>query len=131
MPSGNGATHHDFLISEDSAEPSLSNARSVCAQFDLTDGEAVKVIKLIIAVVDQWQAHFKLHEVTDKDIEELVAFIDSDDLLAERRNFELQCHPSSHAVALLAQLRPDDLKPHGKSWPAVSGWPTQVDAQVP
>ena len=87
VTSGNGAVAHEFLISEDSPEPLLSNAMLVCPQFDLTPNEAAKEIRKLIEVVDQWQGHFKACGVVDRDIAELAGFIDSDALRHERQHF--------------------------------------------
>jgi serine/threonine-protein kinase HipA len=87
VTSGNGAVAHEFLISEDSSEALLSNAMHGCLQFDLTREEAENEIQKIIASIEGWKTHFKACGVTEKDIEELAAFIDSNALLHERKTF--------------------------------------------
>lgn len=87
VPTGSGAIEHEFLIGEDSKEPLLSNAMSVCAQFELTPNEASHEIKLIISVVNGWKAHFSECGVTPGGILVLESIIDRDDLLAQRQTF--------------------------------------------
>lgn len=87
LPTNSGDTDHQFLISYDSAEPTLANALSICSEFDLEPKKAAKEIASLIQVVGNWQMHFKDAGVTDSDIEELRGWIDTEFLLNERKSF--------------------------------------------
>ena len=88
VPTGSGATAHEFLIAEDSPEPTLANAMGVCAQFDLSPQRAALQVAEIIGIVNSWQPHFRACGVSERDIAELALVIDRDDLLNERVNFD-------------------------------------------
>jgi hypothetical protein len=42
----------------------------------------------VIAVVNTWKEHFEQVRVTTSDVAHLAAFIDGDELLAQRRDFD-------------------------------------------
>ena len=88
VPTGSGATAHEFLIAEDSPEPTLANAMGVCAQFDLSPQRAALEVVAIIGIVNSWQSHFRACGVSERDIAELALVIDREDLLNERVNFD-------------------------------------------
>jgi serine/threonine-protein kinase HipA len=54
----------------------------------LLPAEAAQEVAQVIAVVDTWQAHFANVGVSNRDIESLARFIDSDELLTQRRIFD-------------------------------------------
>jgi serine/threonine-protein kinase HipA len=87
VTTGNGAIDHEFLIGEDSPAPLLSNAMSVCAQFDLTPEQARNEIISIIGIVNGWQDHFSQYGISHGDILALAVFIDDADLLKQREAF--------------------------------------------
>lgn len=88
VPTGSGATEHQFFISETSREPSLKEAMGVCAVFNLTPAEAAVDVAEIIAKVNGWKSFFVGLGVTARDLEELEALIDSESLLAQRIEFD-------------------------------------------
>ena len=94
-PTGSGATRHQFLIGEDSAEPSLHEAMGVCAQFDLAPQQAAQEVARLIGVVNTWQNHYRHCGVLQRDLDELKPVIDRDDLLAQRANFKLGDYPDT------------------------------------
>lgn len=87
VPTGSGAVEHEFMISEDSREPLLSNCLEVCQQFGLTPEAATHVITEIVQIINGWHDHFSACGVSDRDIAELESIIDSDSLLGERLSF--------------------------------------------
>ena len=95
VPAGSGATRHQFLIGEDSAEPSLHEAMGVCAQFDLAPEQAAQEAAKLIDVVNTWQDHYRRCGVTQRDIDELKPVIDRSDLLAQRANFNPRDYPDT------------------------------------
>jgi serine/threonine-protein kinase HipA len=60
---------------------------SQCTLFGLAPSAAKAQVLQVIAVVDQWQAHFKACGVTDADIVSLAERIDGSELLEQRRGF--------------------------------------------
>ncbi|OIQ65120.1 hypothetical protein GALL_533250 [mine drainage metagenome] len=84
------------MISEISREPSLSEAMTVANAFDLSPLEAANAVLKIIAVVNDWQLHFRSVGVSEADITELAAFIAAPDLLAQRQSFSAD--PYSKAI---------------------------------
>jgi serine/threonine-protein kinase HipA len=89
VPTGSGALEHQFMISNVSRAPLLSEAMSVADDFELSPREAGAAILKLIAVVNHWQLHFRSLGVTEPDIAELAAHIDAPDLLAQRRTFSI------------------------------------------
>lgn len=87
VPTGSGATQHEFLIGEESREPSLSGAIGGCAHFGLTPHRAANETAAVIAVVNTWQDHFRACGIPARDIAELSAVIDRADLLQARTSF--------------------------------------------
>ena len=88
VPTGSGATEHQFFISETSKEPSLDEAMSVCAVFNLTPTEAAADVAEIIATVNGWKSFFVGLGITARDLEEIEPLIDSESLLAQRTGFD-------------------------------------------
>lgn len=87
VPTGSGATQHEFLIGENSSEPSLREAMSVCSQFGFTPAAATRTVVKIIRVIGTWKIHFRACGVSKHDIAELESVIDREDLLEQRMNF--------------------------------------------
>ena len=87
VPTGSGALTHQFMISNTSREPSLSEAMTVVDDFDLSPPDAANAVLQIIAVVNEWQSHFRSVGVTEADITEIAALVDAPDLLAQRQSF--------------------------------------------
>lgn len=106
VPTGSGATEHQFLISDDSHEPLLTNAMTVAADFDLSPAEASAEITQLIRVVDDWQSHFRACGVTARDLTELAEIIDRPELLSQRRQFA----SLAQSLKPLAKKRPKRTK---------------------
>jgi serine/threonine-protein kinase HipA len=98
VPTGSGALAHQFMITDTSREPSLYEAMRVVNDFDLPPLEAAKVVLEIIAVVNDWQNHFRSLAVTESDIGEIAAFIDAPDLLVQRQTFSAAPYVNSGKV---------------------------------
>ena len=92
VPTGSGALEHQFMISDISREPSLSEAMTVADDFDLSPLDAAHAVLKIIAVVNDWQSHFRSLGVTEPDITEIAAFVDAPDLLAQRQSFGVDAY---------------------------------------
>jgi serine/threonine-protein kinase HipA len=92
VPTGSGALEHQFMISDTSREPSLSAAMTVVDDFDLSPLEAANAVLKIIAVVNEWQSHFRSVGVTQADITEIAALVDAPDLLAQRQSFSAEAY---------------------------------------
>jgi len=99
VPTGSGALEHQFMISDTSRAPSLREAMTVADDFDLSPLAAAGTVAHIIAVVNEWQSHFRSVGVTESDITELAALIDAPDSLAQRQSF------SAEAAAQAAKPR--------------------------
>jgi serine/threonine-protein kinase HipA len=89
VPTGSGALEHQFMISDTSREPSLLEAMTAADAFDLSPQAAANAVLQIIAVVNDWQRHFRSVGITETDIAELAAFIDAPALLAQRQSFSV------------------------------------------
>jgi len=87
VPTGSGAYEHQFMISDTSREPSLAQAMSAAIHFEMTPLAAAKEIVRIIGVVNTWQNHFRALGVTERDMRQLVEFIDAPELLEQRQTF--------------------------------------------
>jgi serine/threonine-protein kinase HipA len=87
QPANSGQGHQEFLVGDDGAESSLTNAMSQCAMFELSSAQAAQEVLRVIAVVDTWQRHFRSCGVSEADIASLAERIDGDMLLPQRRGF--------------------------------------------
>jgi serine/threonine-protein kinase HipA len=94
VTTGSGALEHQFMISDNSRQPSLADAMTVARDFELSPLNAAKEVAALIAVVNSWKAHFQSLGVTDRDLAEIGAFIDAPDLLTQRLSFS----PAAYAV---------------------------------
>lgn len=94
-PTGSGALAHQFMVSETSREPSLEEAMSGAESFNLSPLDAAHAVASIIAVVNEWQTHFRALGVTESDIVEVAALIDAPDLLAQRQSFNADVYAGS------------------------------------
>ncbi len=92
VPTGSGALAHQFMISETSREPSLAEAMTGAESFNLSPVDAANEVANIIAVVNEWQAHFQAAGVTPSDIAEVAALMDAPDLLEQRRAFSVDAY---------------------------------------
>lgn len=96
VPTGSGALAHQFMISDTSREPSLLEAMTAVSDFDLSPLEAANAVLKIIAVVNEWQSHFRSVGVTQADITEIAALVDAPDLLAQRRSFSAEAYAQAN-----------------------------------
>ena len=92
VPTGSGALEHQFMISDTSREPSLAEAMTGGDDFDLRPLAAANAVLKIIAVVNDWQNHFRSVGVTEPDITEIAALVDAPDLLAQRQSFSADAY---------------------------------------
>lgn len=106
VPTGSGATRHEFSIGEDSHEPSLPDAIGGCAHFGLTPRRAALETAGVIAAVNTWQQHFRSCGVSRHDIAELGAVIDRADLLQARTGFNVDDYPEAARAAGRRVRRP-------------------------
>ena len=93
VPTGSGALEHQFLISDTSRQPLLSNAMQVASDFELSQTQGAQQIAKIMSVVDGWKAHFLACGVTASDVEQIAALIDSKELMAQRARFKVSDFP--------------------------------------
>jgi serine/threonine-protein kinase HipA len=87
LPSNSGQGYQEFICGAHGRDSTLDNAMSECEAFGLTPTEAAQAVAQVIAVVNTWQAHFAQVGVADADIGHLAAFIDGNELLAQRQGF--------------------------------------------
>jgi len=67
-------------------------ARVAPVDFDSSPLEAANAVFKIIAVVNEWQSHFLSVGVTEPDITEIAALVDTPDLLAQRQSFSADAY---------------------------------------
>lgn len=95
LPSNSGQGYQEFNCGAQGHDSTLDNAMSECAAFGLSPAEAAEQVVRVIAVVNTWQAHFAKVGVSAVDIEHLATFIDGDELLKQRSDFD----PDQYLVA--------------------------------
>jgi len=89
LPSNSGQGYQEFTCGVEGRDSTLSNAMSQCDAFGLLPAEAAADVAAVIGVVDTWQTHFAEAGVTARDIESLSERIDGDELLLQRRAFDV------------------------------------------
>lgn len=87
LPTHSGQGYQEFICGAHGRDSTLDNAMSECEAFGLTPTDAAQAVAQVIAVVNTWQAHFAQVGVADADIGHLAAFIDGNELLAQRQGF--------------------------------------------
>lgn len=97
LPTNSGQGHQEFICGNDGRDSTLDNAMSQCEAFGLSPAAAAREVVRVMAVVDQWQAHFAAAGVSACDVATLAEHIDSDALLEERRRFDPARHESAKA----------------------------------
>lgn len=97
LPTNSGQGHQEFICGNDGRDSTLDNAMSQCEAFGLSPAAAAREVVRVMAVVDQWQAHFAAAGVSARDVASLAEHIDSDALLEERRRFDPARHESEKA----------------------------------
>jgi serine/threonine-protein kinase HipA len=67
---------------------------TVVDDFAMSPLEVINAVLKIIAVVNEWQSHFRSAGATEVDITEIAASIDAPDLLARRQSFSAEAYAS-------------------------------------
>jgi serine/threonine-protein kinase HipA len=88
LPTNSGQGFQEFVCGAHGRDSTLENAMSQCDAFGLLPVEAAAEATRVIEVVNVWKEHFARAGVTQQDIESLAERIDSDELLAQRTNFD-------------------------------------------
>lgn len=94
LPSNSGQGFQEFICGTAGRDSSFDNAMSECEALGLLPAEASQEVASVIAVVNSWQTHFAQVGVSAADIDHLAAFIDDDELLMQRRQFD----PRSYVI---------------------------------
>lgn len=87
LPSGQALGFQQMRVGEAEADSTLANALSMSSLFLLKPAEAVREVRGVVQVVEQWQRHFKRCGVTPRDIEILSEQIDRGFLKEQRREY--------------------------------------------
>jgi serine/threonine-protein kinase HipA len=87
LPSGQALGFQQMRVGEQEADSTLDNALSQVAMFSLTKNEALKELRAVVRVVDDWKQHFKSCGVTRGDIDSYVEQIDRPFLLDQRAQY--------------------------------------------
>jgi serine/threonine-protein kinase HipA len=74
-------------VGDQQADATLVNALSMSRMFSLTRTQAVDEVRAVVAVVDDWQAHFAQCGVTAGDIDLYAQHIDRPFLQEQRAEF--------------------------------------------
>jgi serine/threonine-protein kinase HipA len=94
LPTNSGQGFQEFICGAEGRDSTLSNAMSECRSFGLQRSEAAAEVVAVIQVVETWKEHFHGTGVTQRDIDSLAERIDSDELAAQRVDFD----PLKHAA---------------------------------
>jgi serine/threonine-protein kinase HipA len=87
LPSGQALGYQQMRIGAEHADSTLANAMSMSASFGLARDDAAREVRLVIAAVERWTAHFQACGVTRGDLEILSEQIDRPFLREQRRGF--------------------------------------------
>jgi serine/threonine-protein kinase HipA len=90
VPTNSGQGRQEFGIGDEGRDSTLSNAMSQCSSFGLSANQAAIEVSRVIRVVDRWQEHFTACGVSPADVEVLAQRIDGQELLSQRRGFEVE-----------------------------------------
>ncbi len=88
LPSNSGQGYQEFACGTQGQDSTLANAMSECDAFGLTPAQAAQEVARVVAVVNNWQAHFRQMGVSTADIAHLATFIDGPELLGQRQGFD-------------------------------------------
>jgi len=94
LPTNSGQGTQEFICGAQGRDSTLANAMSQCEAFGLLPQEAAAEVEAVIAVVNDWQAHFAQAGVTARDIESLVQRIDGEALRGQREAFDAAAYRS-------------------------------------
>jgi serine/threonine-protein kinase HipA len=87
LPSGQALGFQQMRVGEQEADSTLDNALSQVAMFALNKNEALKEVRAVVRVVDDWKQHFKSCGVTRGDIDSYAEQIDRPFLLEQRAQY--------------------------------------------
>ena len=88
LPTNSGQGYQEFICGSHGQESTLANAMSQCEAFGLHPSEAAAEVMVVIAVVNDWQKHFALAGVSERDLQSLAERIDAGELLGQRDSFD-------------------------------------------
>jgi serine/threonine-protein kinase HipA len=87
VPTGQALAYQQMRVGSAGADSTLANALSESAQFGLPKKDAENDVRLVVAVVNGWRAHFRNCGVREADIEALAGQIDRHVMLEQRRSW--------------------------------------------
>jgi serine/threonine-protein kinase HipA len=87
LPSGQALGFQQMRVGEEEADSTLANALSMAPMFALKKDAAVKQVREVVAVVNEWQQHFSECGVTRGDIDLYADQVDRAFLADQRREF--------------------------------------------
>lgn len=87
LPSGQALGFQQMRVGEAEADSTIENALSMARLFALDANQAVKEVRTVARVVDQWKDHFKSQRVSRHDIDLYAQHIDRPFLEAQRQAY--------------------------------------------
>ena len=87
LPSGQALGFQQMRVGDAEADSTLENALSMAQMFSLNKNAAIREVRAVVAVVNDWQKHFSECGVTRGDIELYAEQIDRPFLSDQRREF--------------------------------------------
>jgi serine/threonine-protein kinase HipA len=87
LPSGQALGFQQMRVGEQEADSTIDNALTQAALFSLSKTEALKEVRAVVRVVDDWKQHFKNSGVTRGDIESYAEQIDRPFLQDQRAQY--------------------------------------------
>jgi serine/threonine-protein kinase HipA len=88
LPSGQALGFQQLRVGEQEADSTLANALSMCQMFALRKDDAVREIRSVARVVDNWKEHFKACGVTAGDVDLYAEQIDRPFLRDQRHEIK-------------------------------------------
>ncbi len=87
LPSGQALGFQQMRVGEDEADSTFANALSMAPLFSLKKDAAIRQVREVVAVVNDWQKHYAECGVTRGDIDLYAEQIDRPFLLEQRQEF--------------------------------------------
>ena len=87
LPSGQALGFQQMRVGDEEADSTLANALSMAQMFALKKDAAIRQVRDVVAVVNEWQRHFSECGVRRGDIDLYAEQIDRPFLLEQRREF--------------------------------------------
>jgi serine/threonine-protein kinase HipA len=87
LPSGQALGFQQMRVGAAEADSTVENALSMSRMFGLDANQAAKEVRTVARVVDQWQEHFKNHNVSRHDIDLYAQQIDRPFLKDQRNEY--------------------------------------------